>query len=126
MALTIDRRTHPRVAPRALGTDIVIMRDGEKWTTPATLLNVSASGALIRSDLGLATYGRFRILLHKVPELGWIDAEIVRFAGQSEAGVRFITPFSPEFVQSATTQREPVREVSDRKTPNLGNSIPIW
>ncbi len=127
MAVTIERRTTPRTPPGALGAGILIMHETEKWILHARLLDISAGGAFIRPVRGVAKGRQLRILVHEAPELGWIDAEIVRSGGPSEAGVRFLTPFSPEFVLAATTERQPGRdEGAAGKTPYLGDTIPIW
>jgi hypothetical protein len=127
MALATDRRMSPRMPPGALGDGLLIMPEMVKWGLPAKLLDISAGGALIRSDWGLAHRRLLRIMVQDVPELGWIDAQVVRSAGPGEAAVRFLTPFSPGFVLAATTEREPGRdEGAASKTPYLGDAIPIW
>jgi hypothetical protein len=42
-------------------------------------------------------------------------------------GLRFISPFRPEFIVSATSERGPGREeCAQGETPYLGDAIPIW
>jgi PilZ domain len=127
MALAIERRTSARMSPGALGADVLIMHEMDRWMKSAKLLDISAGGALIRSEEDLTNGQRLRMLVQDVPELGWIDAEIVRSAGPSEAGVRLIAPFRPELVLAATTGRRAGRdERAESKTPFLGDAIPIW
>ena len=47
MALTLERRSAPRISPEAAGTSVLIMDTVEKWMMPAKLLNVSTDGGLI-------------------------------------------------------------------------------
>jgi hypothetical protein len=127
MTLTIERRTSPRTTPRALGANILIAQETERWMKPAKLLDISAGGALIRSEGGIAIGQRLRMLVRDIPELGWIDAEAVRSAGPSEAGIRFIFPFSPDFIRAATAGRKPDRvSRAESATPFLGDAIPMW
>jgi hypothetical protein len=127
MVFANERRMSPRTPPGALGADILIMNETGMWMSYAKLLDISAGGALIRSDGGMAEGRQLRILVQDVPELGWIDAQIVRVAGPGEAGVRFRIPFCPDFVLSATTERKPERdERAASKTPYLGDAIAIW
>ncbi len=127
MVLAAERRTSPRTDPGALGCNLLIMVESAGWMRPGKLLNISAGGALIRSDRGITEQRRLRILIHDVPELGWIDAEVVRSDEPRELAVRFITPFSPEFVQAATTEPRSSREGrAESQTPYLGDAIPIW
>src|SRR5262245_24838303 len=126
MALAIERRTSPRTTPGALGDNVLIL-EKKKAMMHARLLDISARGALIHFDGVIARGRRFSILVHDVPELGWIDAEIVRAVGPREVGVRFISPLSPEFVLAAKSQRESGRaELAASEAPYLGDAIPIW
>jgi hypothetical protein len=127
MTVAIERRMSPRMTPGALGDAVLIMQETRRWMEPAQLLDLSAGGALIRSARAIADGRRLRILVRDLPELGWIDAEAVRTAGPGEAGLRFLTPLSPEFVAAATTAGRPGRDSGAAgKTPYLGDSIPIW
>lgn len=126
MSRTIERRTSPRSSPGALGPDILILDEERRRAQPARLLDISAGGALIRSDRAVAVGRQVGLLVFKVPELGWIDAEIVRSAGPNEVGVRFLSPFRPEFVAAATSHREPRPDGDALATPYLGDAVPIW
>ena len=126
MAIEIERRTSPRTAPGALGDDLLIL-DRKMMMVRAKLLDISAGGALLQFD-GIISNGRsFSILLHDVPELGWIEAEVVRSDGPREVGVRFVSPFSPEFLQAETSERGSWRRYDpEGVTPYVGNVIPNW
>jgi PilZ domain len=127
MALAIERRTSPRTTPGALGDDLLILDLKHEAMMHARLLDISAGGALLHFDGVIANSRSFSILVHNVPELGWIEAEVVRSVGPREVGVRFISPFSPEFVQAATSECSPRRgHDAEGATPYLGNAIPIW
>ena len=130
MALAIERRTSPRTTPGALGDDLLILDRKRKAMVHARLLDISAGGALLHFDGVIANGRSFSILVNDVPELGWIEAEVVRSVGPREVGVRFISPFSPEFVQSATAATSECRprrgHDAEGATPYLGDAIPIW
>jgi hypothetical protein len=103
------------------------MRENEGWLKRAALLNISAGGCLIRSDEISLSCRRLRMLFEDVPEAGWIDAEVIRSVETNELGVRFISPFRPEFVQATTSERDPRRDQQSAiETPYLGAAIPIW
>ena len=125
MVLAIERRTSPRTAPGALGDDLLIL-DRKKMMVRAKLLDISAGGALLRFDGVIANGRSFSILLHDVPELGWIEVEVVRSDRPREVGVRFVSSFSPEFLQAAR-ECDPRRgHDAEGVTPYVGNAIPIW
>jgi hypothetical protein len=127
MTLAIERRSSPRMTPGALGTDLLIMDANERRMIPATLLNISAGGGLIRSDRAIVRGGQLSLLINSIPAAGWIDVEVVRSGGPSEVGVRFVSPFSPGFVLAAASERQ-ARQDKDAasETPYLGDAIPIW
>jgi hypothetical protein len=127
MTIDIERRSWSRMTPGALGANLLILDEAHKRMMPAKLLDISAGGALIRSDEVMVTGGRLGLLIRDVPELGWIDAKVVRPGGQAEMGVRFISPFRPEFLLAATSEGSRAREdYASRETPYLGDAIPIW
>ena len=126
MALAVERRNSARTAPGAFGTHVLIMGENEGWLKRAALLNINAGGCLIRSDELSMSSRRLKMLFEDLPEAGWIDAEVIHSLEATEAGLRFISPFRPEFVQ-ATSQGTPRQyEAAANVTPYLGDSIPMW
>jgi hypothetical protein len=111
MERSLERRTSPRTTPGALGSGLLIRDEEQRHAIPAKFLNISAGGALIGTDRAIAGARRVSLQICKVPELGWIDAEIVHSAGPTVVGVRFISPFRPEFVSAATSYHRPRRDV---------------
>jgi hypothetical protein len=126
MALTIGRRS-PRMAAGAIGTDVLIMDAEEKWMMPAKLLDVSNGGGLVCPGILVSTGRRVQLLFERIPEAGWIDADVVRSGGPNRVGVAFLTPLSADFVRAATSDRRGGRDYDpDGKTPYLGDIIPSW
>src|SRR5690242_10012378 len=99
MALTLERRGSPRTTPAAGRADVLIMEADEKWMMPAKLLNMSADGGLISPATLVSTGHRICLLFERLPQAGWVDAEVVRGAGPSQVGIRFLAQMSPEFIQ---------------------------
>ena len=126
MALAIERRTSPRMTPGDLGSELLIMDRKHKAMMNAKLLNISTGGALLHFDGGIANGQSFSILLHDLPELGWIEAEVVRSDGPRGVGVRFVHPFSPEFLQAIRECGPQRGHDAEGVTPYVGNAIPIW
>jgi hypothetical protein len=115
------------MAPGAAGTDVLIMDADEKWMMPGKLLDVSNGGSLICPGLLASTVRRLCLLFERVPEAGWIDADVVRSEGRSKVGIRFLTALSTEFVRALTSDDKGLRDVDDDgKTPYLGDIIPDW
>ena len=107
MALAIERRTSPRMAPGALGDNILILDRKKEAMMHARLLDIGTGGALIHFD-GVIASGR-----HLGPAgLQHTGTRLDRGAGRSlrqfEGGrVKFLCPFRPEFVLEATSPRGP-------------------
>jgi hypothetical protein len=65
---------------------------------PAQLLNISRSGALVRSD-ALPREGRDAWLrLEEPAATAWVKATVVRHAGDREIGLAFIEQFPEGFL----------------------------
>jgi hypothetical protein len=126
MAIAPERRRSPRMTPGAAGTDILIMDADEKWMVPAKLLDISTDGGLISPGRLLATGRRLYLLFERVPEAGWIDAEVARPAASGNVGIRFQYPLRTEFLGAVTSKGNDRRSDAERKTPYLGDFIPAW
>lgn len=126
MAIAVERRRSPRTAPGAAGTDVLIMDEVDKWLTPAKLLNISTGGGLVCAGRLAAIGRRLRLLFERVPEAGWIDAEIVRCGESGSVGIRFPSRLSAEFLQVTTSVCHDRRSDAESKTPYLGDVIPTW
>jgi hypothetical protein len=126
MAIAVERRRSPRTAPGAAGTDVLIMDADDKWLMPAKLLNISTGGGLVCPGRLFGTGRRLRLLFERVPEAGWIDAEIVRPGESGNVGIRFLSRLSTEFLQAATKACQDRRSDAESKTPYLGDVIPTW
>jgi hypothetical protein len=126
MAIAVERRRSPRTTPGAAGTDILIMAAEEKWLIPAKLLNISTGGGLVCAASLVATHRRLYLLFERVPEAGWIDAEIVRAGETGNVGIRFLSRLSAEFLRAATRASHDRRSDAESTTPYLGDVIPTW
>ncbi len=126
MALAIERRNSRRTVPGGFGTHVLIMGENEGWLKRAAMVNISAGGCLLRSDELSLSARRLRMLFEDVPEAGWIDAEVIHSAEATGAGLRFVSPFRPEFVHAMSQGTPRQHEYAANETPYLGDAIPIW
>jgi hypothetical protein len=126
MALTLERRRAPRTTAGTAGAHVLILDVDENWMMPAMLLNISTDGGLICLGLLVSTGRRLCLLFDRVPEAGWIDAEVVRPGESGTVGIRFLSPLSTEFLGAATSERKDRRDNAESQTPNLGDVIPTW
>ncbi len=67
----------------------------------ARLFNVSLGGALIETGEIVAADRALNVGLD-APELGSVDAEVVRFEPPDKLGIRFTSPCHPGFILGAT------------------------
>jgi hypothetical protein len=102
------------------------MDSEQKWMMPAKLLNISSGGGLVYPGRLAATGRRLCLLFERVPDAGWIDAEVVRAAASGYVGIRFRFPFRTEFLRALTSKGNIWRRNSESKTPYLGDVIPTW
>jgi hypothetical protein len=114
------------MTPEAAWADVLIMDAEEKWMIRAKLLNVSHSGGLVCPGRLVSTGRRLSLLLERIPEAGWIDADVVRSEGRNEAGLRFVTALSTEFLRALASDDRGRRYDADSKTPYLGDFMPDW
>jgi PilZ domain len=126
MAIAVERRHSPRTAPGVAGTDVLIMDVEGMWLIPAKLLDISTGGCLVCPGRLFATGRRLRLLFERVPEAGWIDAEMVRRGESGNVGIGFLSRLSIEFLLAATRACHDRRSDSESKTPYLGDVIPTW
>jgi hypothetical protein len=85
------------------------------------VVNLSVYGALIRTEGPSLVSGPIRIRLADAPETGWQEADVVRFEGSHEVGVRFACPCPPGFLSQAILGVDPRGFVrGDEETVDLG------
>jgi hypothetical protein len=106
------------MTPGAVGADVLIMDADQKWMMAAKLLDVSNGGSLIYPGLLASTGRRLSLLFERIPEAGWIDADVVRSEGGNKVGIRFLTGLGAEFLRALTSDDRGLRgDDADSKTP---------
>jgi hypothetical protein len=129
MALAIERRVAVRY-PAADGRTYVQLIE---WTgrrmIRARLVNISAGGALIRSDAQPCLLGQLRMQMEDSPEAGWFAARVVHFdPSRLIVGIRFDRP-CPREVLLKYVRRVDSRQATarDEETPDLRDlSTACW
>jgi hypothetical protein len=97
-----DRRVAPRLPAVANQTRLEWWEGDHGQQATASLVNLSATGALIRSPDRLPVQMLLWLRLESPARSQWIGARIVRREGQDHAGLAFVEPCPYDFLHAAT------------------------
>jgi hypothetical protein len=109
MTLAIERRATTRYEAVNTQTGVQLRDWAGRAMTRSSLVNISATGALLLADKVPELYRPLWLRVERVPEMGWIAGEPVRFRDSGEVAIRFYRPCPRALLLAATMrQREPI------------------
>lgn len=97
-----DRRCAPRLATVHNQTRLEWWEGQSGRESTASLVNLSTSGALIRTETPPREQTLIWLRLEQPARSSWIGARVVRRDGPELAGVAFVEPCPFDFLQAAT------------------------
>ena len=130
MTNAIDRRASPRYSTAHSQTYVQLIA-GFGWRIEkAKLVNISHPWALILTDYVAVLREKLEVRLDDAPEIGWIEAEAVRFGQPHEVGIRFDRPCDHHVLEAAIGgvvhigPRESDAEPTEASEPELARGGP--
>ena len=109
MTIQVNRRAFARQAPVSRET-YVWVADWAARMTRARLLNVGSGGALVETHALSPTDRVLQIGLVNAPDVGWLEARIVRFEHTNRVALRFNCEASPRFISAAISGSRPTQD----------------
>lgn len=110
MTIEIDRRAFPRQAPASRETYVWIADMAAQKAIMARLLNIGSGGALVETHALAPTDRVLQVGLVNAPDVGWLEAIIVRFEHTNRIALRFDPRASLDFISAAISGSKPTRD----------------
>jgi hypothetical protein len=109
MTLAIERRAADRHDAVNTQTGVQLKDWAGRIMTRSSLVNISATGALLLADRVPELYRPLWLRVESAPQIGWIAGEPVRFKETGEVAIRFYRPCPRDLLVAATVRETVAR-----------------
>ena len=123
MTIEIDRRAFPRQAPASRETYVWIADMAAQKAIMARLLNIGSGGALVETHALAPTDRVLQVGLVNAPDVGWLEAIIVRFEHTNRIALRFDPRASLDFISAAISGSKPTRDGAQGEAPVQSGAV---